>query len=105
MTLGIEDDQQLSSIGTPFDAISQAWIDVEHREMTLLVGKEKVKFNIHQSIQLTDEEKMMCMRIESLFLHFDPRSFKRKLLKDINLKPTPSPPKSWHLSLHLLFQR
>ena len=39
--------------------------------MTLLVGKEKVKFNLHQSIQLTDEEKMACMRIESSFLHFE----------------------------------
>ena len=50
MTLGMEEDQQMSSIGTPSKAISQAWIDVEHGEMTLLVGKEKVKFNLHQSI-------------------------------------------------------
>ena len=61
----------MSSIGTPSNATSQELIDVEHWEMTLLVDKEKVKFNLHQSIQLTDEEKMTCMRIESSFLHFE----------------------------------
>ena len=69
MTLGMEEDQQVSSIGTPSNATIQAWIDVEHGEMTLLVGKEKVKFNLHRSIQLMDEEKMTCMRINSSFLH------------------------------------
>ena len=44
VTLGMEEDQQVSSIGTPSNATSQAWIDVEHGEMTLLVGKEKVNF-------------------------------------------------------------
>ena len=61
----------MPSIGTPSIAISQAWIDVEHGEITLLVGKEKVKFNLHQSIQLTDEGKTTCMRIESSFLRFE----------------------------------
>ena len=50
VTLGMEEDQQVSSIGTPSNAASQARIDVEHEEMTLLVGKENVKFNLHQSI-------------------------------------------------------
>ena len=50
VTLGMEKDQQVSSIGTPSNATSQAWIDVEHGEMTFLVGKEKVKFNLHQNI-------------------------------------------------------
>ena len=39
--------------------------------MTLLVGKEIMKFNLNQSIQLTDEEKMKCMQIESSLLHFE----------------------------------
>ena len=39
--------------------------------MTLLVGEEKVKFNLHQSIQLTNEEKNFCMRIENSLLPFD----------------------------------
>ena len=69
--VGMEDEQQLSFIGTSFPATSQPWIDVEHGEMTLLVGKEIVKFNFNQSIQFTDEEKMKCMQIESSLLHFE----------------------------------
>ena len=61
VTLGLEEDQQAPSIGRPSNTTSQAWIDIEHAEMTLLVGKEKVKFNLHQSLQLTDEEKMTSM--------------------------------------------
>ena len=38
VTLGMEEDQQVSSIGRPSNTISQAWIDVEYGEMTLLVG-------------------------------------------------------------------
>ena len=34
--------------------------------MTLLVGKEKVKFDLHQSMPLTDEEKGISMKIENL---------------------------------------
>ena len=41
VTLGMEEDQQVSSIERLSNATSQAWIDVEHGEMTLLVGKEK----------------------------------------------------------------
>ena len=74
VTLGMEEDQQVSSIGTTSNATSRAWIDVEHGELTLLVGKEKVKFNLHQSIQLTNEEKMTCMRIA--FLHFEEQAAK-----------------------------
>ena len=57
VTLGMEEGRQASSIGIPSNATSQAWIDIEHGEMTLLVGEEKVMFNLHQSIQLTNEEK------------------------------------------------
>ena len=59
--LGREEDNQASAKGRPSNALSQAWIDTEYGEMTLLVGKEKVKFNLHQSIQLTDKEKNCCM--------------------------------------------
>ena len=64
LTFGMDEDRQVSFIEKPSLATSQMWIDVEDGEMTLLVGKEKVKFNLHQSIQLTDEEKMICMQIE-----------------------------------------
>ena len=60
-TLGMEEDQHASSIGKPPNVTSQAWVDTENGEMTLLVGKEKVKFNLFQSIQLTNEEKNYCM--------------------------------------------
>ena len=56
--------------------------------MTLLVGKEKVKFNLHQSIQLTDEEKNFCMRIESSIQHFEkqaPDFLQEKTLEGIEL--------------------
>ena len=70
MILGTEEDKQAISIGRPSNALSRAWIDTKNGEMTLLVGKEKVKFNLHQSIQLTDEEKNFCMRIEGSLQHF-----------------------------------
>ena len=35
--------------------------------MTLLVCEEKVKFDLHQSIPLTKEERIVCMKIESSF--------------------------------------
>ena len=60
VTLGREEDNQASAQGRPSHALSQAWIDTEYEEITLLVGKEKVKFTIHQSIQLTDDEKNCC---------------------------------------------
>ena len=44
VTLAMEEDQHVSSIGKPPNATSQAWIDTKHGEMTLLVGEEKVKF-------------------------------------------------------------
>ena len=44
MTWGMEEDRKVSSIGRPSFATSQLWIDVEHGEMTLLVGEEKSEF-------------------------------------------------------------
>ena len=71
LTLGIEENQQVSSSGKSSKSKSQAWIDTDNGEMTLLVGQEKVKINLTQSIQLTDEEKLICMLIESSFPHFE----------------------------------
>ena len=71
MIVGMEEELQVTFIGTPSTATSQAWIVVKHREMTLLVGKKKVKFNLHQSIQMTVEERSSCRRIESSLLHFE----------------------------------
>ena len=41
VTLGRKEDNQTSAKGRPSNALSQAWIDTEYGEMTLLVGKEK----------------------------------------------------------------
>ena len=43
------------------------WIDTENGEMTLLVGKEKMKFDLYQITPLTNEEKRACMKLESSF--------------------------------------
>ena len=43
------------------------WIDAETGDMTLLVGEEKMKFDLHQRKSLTDEEKRACMKIENSF--------------------------------------
>ena len=71
VTLEREEDNQASSKGRPSNAFSQAWIDTKYREMTLLVGKEKVKFNLHRSIQLTVEDRSNYRQIKSSLLHFD----------------------------------
>ena len=63
-TFSMEEDRKISSIGRPSIAISQIWTDAKHGEMTLLVGKEKVKFNLHQNMPLTNKERHMCMRIK-----------------------------------------
>ena len=52
LTMGMEEDRQISSIERLSIATSQVWIDAEHGEMNLLVTEEKVKFDPHQSISL-----------------------------------------------------
>ena len=47
LTFGMENDQQVSYIERPSIAKSQVWIDAQHGQMTLLVGKEKIKFDLH----------------------------------------------------------
>ena len=63
----MDEDRQVLFIEKPSFATSQVCINVELREMTLLVGEEKIKFDLHQSIPLTDEERRACMKIESSF--------------------------------------
>ena len=57
--------------------------------MTLLVGKEKVKFNLYQIIKHTDEEKNYCMWIESSLLPFEekaPKILQEETLEGYKLK-------------------
>ena len=67
LSFGMEEDRQVSSIERPSIATSQVWIDAEYEEMNLLVGEEKMKFDLHQSIPLMDEERRACMKIQCSF--------------------------------------
>ena len=51
----------------PSNATSQMWIDAENGEMTLLVGEKKMKFDLHLSKPLKDEERRACKKLESSF--------------------------------------
>ena len=67
VTWGIEGDLQNSHIlKRPLLSSSQAWIDINKGELTLLVGEEKVKFNLHQPLPLTEQERAMCRKFYSL---------------------------------------
>ena len=46
-TFGMEGDRQVSFVEKPSVATSQMWIDAENREITLLVGEEKMKLDLH----------------------------------------------------------
>ena len=51
----IEGDIQNSHIlRRPLPSSSQAWIDINKGELTLLVGEEKEKFNLNQPLPLTE---------------------------------------------------
>ena len=67
LTFGMDEDRQVSFIEKIPFAIIQMWIDDEKGEMTLLVGEEKMKFELHQSKPLTNEERRVCKKLESSF--------------------------------------
>ena len=47
---GIEGDlKNLKILKRPLPSSSQAWIDINKGELTLLVGEEKARFNLHQT--------------------------------------------------------
>ena len=61
-------NRQVSFVERPSIATSQLWIDAEYGEITLLIGEEKIKFDLHQSKPLTGEEMRACKKLESSFL-------------------------------------
>ena len=64
---GIEGDlKNLKILKRPLPSSSQAWIDINKGELTLLVGEEKTKFNLHQPLPLTEQERTMCRKFCSL---------------------------------------
>ena len=67
VTWGIEGDLQNSHIlRIPLLSSSQAWIDINKGELTLLVGEEKAKFNLHQPLSLTEQERAQVQKILQL---------------------------------------
>ena len=67
VTWGIEGDLQNSHIlRRPLPSSSQAWIEINKGELTLLVGEEKAKFNLNQQLLLTEQERTMCIKICNL---------------------------------------
>ena len=64
---GIEGDlKNLKILKRPLPSSSQAWIDIKKGELTLLVGEEKAKFNLHQPLPLTEQERTMCRKFCNL---------------------------------------
>ena len=67
VTWGIEGNLQNSHIlRRPLLSSSQAWIYINKGELTLLVGEEKAKFNLHQLLPLTEQERALCKKFCSL---------------------------------------
>ena len=58
--------RNLKILKIPLSSSSQAWIDINKGELTFLVGEEKAKFNLHQPLPLTEQERTMCGKFYSL---------------------------------------
>ena len=64
---GIKGDlKNLKILRRPLLSSSQAWIGIKKGELTLLMGEEKAKFNLHQPLPLTEQERAMCRKFCSL---------------------------------------
>ena len=64
---GIKGDlKNLKILKKPLPSSSQAWIDINKGDLTLPVGEEKAKFNLHQPLPLTEQERTMCRNFYSL---------------------------------------
>ena len=64
---GIEEDlKNLKILKRPLPSSSQAWINFNKGELTLLVGEEKAKFNLHQPLPLTEQERTKSRKFCSL---------------------------------------
>ena len=67
VTWGIEGDLQNSHIlRRPLISSSQAWININKGELTLLVGEKKAKFNLHPPLPLMEQERATCRKFCSL---------------------------------------
>ena len=67
VVLEMEEDKEVPIIiGRPFLATGQALIDVKIGELTLRVGDEEVKFYLTKPVRFSDNDKITCMRVDSL---------------------------------------
>ena len=76
--------------------------------MTLLVGKEKVKFDLHQNMPLSDNERHMYKRIESLrppFVEHAPILFQENTLERFGLEANSLSTKELDFELLLLIMK
>ena len=65
---GIKGDlKNLKILRRPLLSSIQAWIDINKGELILLMGEEKAKFNLHQPLPLTEQERTMSKKFYSLF--------------------------------------
>ena len=49
LTFVMEEAQEVSFVEKPSVATSQVWINVEYREMIVLVDEKKMKFDLHKA--------------------------------------------------------
>ena len=61
-----EDKEVLIILGRSFLATGQDLIDVKNGELTLRVGDKEAKFNLTKTVRFPDDDKVSCMRVESL---------------------------------------
>ena len=67
LTFGMEEDHQVSFLERPSIAKVKCGSIFNMGEMTLLVGKEKMKFDLHQRTPLMDKERRVFKKLESSF--------------------------------------
>ena len=74
------------------------WIDAENREMTLLVGMEKMKFDLHQRKPLMDDERRAWKKLESSFPLIEeqtPKILQEDTLERYKFEANPFPTKEF----------
>ena len=67
VVIDMEEDKEFPLLlGRPFLATGVALIDVKKRDLTLIVGNEKVHFNLNQSLKQPDFDNTKCKIVEQV---------------------------------------
>ena len=73
VVIDMEEDKEFPLLlGRPFLATGVALIDVKKRDLTLIVGNEKVHFNLNQSLKQPDFDNTKCKIVEQV-VPFSPK--------------------------------